>query len=316
MEFVETIRTILTQFTDEAIGILLAILAVLLTMLMVYWLYNRRRFRQFSHQIPASVVKNYLDSIIFNSNALKSSLFRGGGLKLGEGVPSVVPANHLSFGGTTVEGGEDSEGFAQKNAEIASLRLQIGEKNKTVEELERMLSSSGGGGKTFEEENTKLKNEIEELKSQLVKPSANNGDQLDSVTKERDKLKERLMEYEIIEEDLANLKRFQEENQKLKEVIDKLKAGGVEPVKEEAPLEGPVAEEAPEEEPIVEAIAEEAETETALEEPEPEAVEEEEIEADDSAMEAAQEEMPEIPANEGKQKSAEELLSEFEKMLG
>ena len=69
----ESIRVILTQFTDETISIFLAVLVIVFAALIAYWVYNRRKFHQLSHQIPASVVKNYLDSIIANSTALKSS---------------------------------------------------------------------------------------------------------------------------------------------------------------------------------------------------------------------------------------------------
>ena len=87
----ETVRLILTKFTDETITIFGVMLLLTLISIIAYWFYNRKKFRELSHEIPASVVKNYLDSIIQNSNSLKSSLFRGGGLDMGTGIPSVVP---------------------------------------------------------------------------------------------------------------------------------------------------------------------------------------------------------------------------------
>ena len=330
----ESIRLVLTQFTDETMSIVIAILVLVFSVLVAYWYYNRRKFHQLSHQIPASVVKNYLDSIIANSNALKSSLFRGGGLEVGEGVPAILPTSDLPTGGISV-GGASSEELAQKNAEIANLKSLLSQKDATIAELEKMLEAarlSNGGGVSQEEydivksEVASLKNQLEEANKALEeeKSSGGAGDpeaaaKLEQVSSERDELRERLMEYEIIEEDLANLKKYQQENEQLKKTIEELQTGGAsspapeqasEPqAQEEAVAEAPVAEEAPQEASEPEAAAEPVE-------PPPEVTAEENPAADDGATQAAAEEMPDVPSNGGDQKSADELLSEFEKMLG
>ena len=318
----ESIRLILTQFTDETMSIVIAILVLVFSVLVAYWYYNRRKFHQLSHQIPASVVKNYLDSIIANSNALKSSLFRGGGLDVEEGIPAILPTSELPTGGVSVGGG-NSEALAQKNAEIANLKSLLSQKDATISELEKMLEaarSNSGGGITQEEydivksEVTGLKNQLEEANSALeVAKSAGSDDsassaQLDQISSERDELKERLMEYEIIEEDLANLKKYQQENEQLKKTIEELK-GGAAPV--EAAPAAQEAEVAPEE--TMEAAPVE---EAPVAEPGPEVTGDDNPAADDGATAAAAEEMPDVPGNGGDQKSADELLSEFEKMLG
>ena len=310
-----------SQFSDETLIITLSILILVLVILVVYWHYNKKKFHQLSHQIPASVLKTYLDSIIQNSTSLKSSLFRGGGLDIGNGIPSVVPVGDLPIGNISV--GDSSEELNQKNAEISSLTQRLGDKDRQLSELDVKLReaqaaslTSGGGGSS--EEVAILQAEIEKLRAELealrnAAPAGGGDDamasQLADVTKERDELKERLMEYEIIEEDLANLKRLQQENDQLKKTIADLSAGG-------PPVAEPVAEPAAAPEPVVAAT------------PEPEADIPAAAPADDdleAQMAAAITETPaaeeapaadDIPANEGEQKSAEELLSEFEKMLG
>jgi prefoldin subunit 5 len=324
------------QFSDETLIITLSILILVLVILVLYWHYNKKKFHQLSHQIPASVLKTYLDSIIQNSTSLKSSLFRGGGLEIGEGIPSVVPVGDLPIGNVSV--GDGSEELNQKNAEISSLTQRLADKDRQISELDDKLreaqaaSLNAGGGSS--EEVAILQAEIEKLRAELeaaknAAPATGGDDamaaQLADVTKERDELKERLMEYEIIEEDLANLKRLQQENDQLKKTIADLQAGGgaapapvpeAEPVAEEpAPAaEEPAAEipesapqEAPEGGEDLEAQMAAAITDTppAAEAPAPA--------AEEPAAEAASED---VPANEGEQKSAEELLSEFEKMLG
>lgn len=316
----ETLKQILTHSTDATITITSMVLVIITVLFVLYWLYNRRRFHQLSHQIPASVVKNYLDSIIQNSTALKSSLFRGGGLEVTGGVPSVFPTSDLSSGNVSV-GGASSEELNQKMAEIASLNNRLMDRERLITELERKLqdAKSAGAASDSSEEVEILQAEIAKLRSKLeaaesAGASAGGADEaleakLTEVTKERDELKERLMEYEIIEEDLANLKRLQQENEQLKKSL--AATGGAAPV---------AAAPEPEPEPVAEEPAPEPEPEPVAEEPapepEPEAVEEEPAPEPEPEEQTTAAEEDDVPANEGEQKSAEELLSEFEKMLG
>ncbi len=317
MDIVNAIKLVLEQFTNETVNISLTVLLFSSFVLIAYWYYNRRKFHQLRHQIPASVVKNYLDSIIANSNALKSSLFRGGGLELGEGVPSILPTTDLPLGGVSSSGSDHSEELAQKNAEIANLKAIVNQKNVTIAELEKMLANakenSGAVGMSDEESDI-LKNEVSSLKGQLEEANnllenskSSGGDE--EIIKERDGLKERLMEYEIIEEDLANLKRYQQENEELKKTIESLQSSDAAPAAMEPETEAtsePVEEAAPE-------AAEEPADEEAAPQPVAEATPAEPVE---DKTPAATGEEPDVPQNEGEQKSAEELLSEFEKMLG
>ncbi len=93
------------------------------------------------------------------------------------------------------------------------------------------------------QENLSLKEgEIEQLKAELTKakdtaekaggsdPSAN--DELQAKLAE---LQSKLAEYEIIEDDIANLSLYKEENQRLKDELDKLKGGDSEASEEVAP---------------------------------------------------------------------------------
>ncbi len=297
----ETLRLILTKFTDETITVFSMLLLITMAGIVVYWFYNRKKFHQLSHEIPASVVKNYLDSIIQNSTSLKSSLFRGGGLDIGNGIPSVVPVGDLPSS-TNIGIGSASEEVNQKNAEIASLTLKLNDRSRQIGDLEKKVQelSSGKGGAEVD----MLKKDIASLQAELNQArAASGGDanlqrELSSVTGERNDLRERLKEYEIIEEDLANLKRLQQENDQLKAELAALKKGGAPAVKapEVTPPPAPPVEE--------EEIDLEAEMAKAIAESKP---------APKAAVVEIQEEVPSV---EGEQKSAEELLSEFEKMLG
>jgi DNA repair exonuclease SbcCD ATPase subunit len=256
-----------------------------MAIIVAYWFYNRKKFHQLSHEIPASVVKNYLDSIIQNSTALKSSLFRGGGLDIGNGIPSVVPIHDLPSGNVSV--GSSSEEVSQKNAEIQSLSIKLNDKSRQVTDLEKkvqdLISSSGNGSA----ESEMLKQEVQSLQVKLQEAQAA-GAGNEELVAELETLRERLKEYEIIEEDLANLKRLQQENDQLKAELAALKKGGAAPA---APAPAAPAPAAPTPEPQKAATP---------------AAEPKSVEVKDG---------PEVKV-ENEQKSAEELLQEFEKMLG
>jgi len=308
----ETLRLIITKFTDETITVFSLLLLVTMAIIVVYWFYNRKKFHQLSHEIPASVVKNYLDSIIQNSNSLKSSLFRGGGLDIGNGIPSVVQVGDLPTS-TNIGVGSGSEEINQKNAEIASLSQKLNDRQKQITDLEKRLADLSAG-KGLGAETDLLKKDLasaqqrlKETENQLADArAASGGDaqlqkELSSVTNDRNELRERLKEYEIIEEDLANLKRLQQENDQLKAELMALR-------KANAAAPAPAAPVAPAPAPIAEAVEEldlEAEMAKAISESKaPSKPQTVEVTADN------------IPSEEGEQKSAEELLSEFEKMLG
>ena len=331
----ETFRLILTKFTDEALIITGLVMVLVFVMLILYWLYNRRRFNQLRHQIPARVMKNYLDSIIENSTALKSSLMRGE-----DGVPSVMSLKDLP---ANASNSKDSSGdLESKNAEISSLRSQIQDKDKHIRDLEKNLESASSGDSSQQDQSgliQALRDEIDELKKKLaekekqaesVASSEEEGDpllqeELDKVSKERDELKERLQEYEIIEEDLANLKRFQQENEELKKTVESLKAGGA-ASGDETPAEQPQEasesedqEEGEENEELeeLENLANEASDENSKANSDQESLAPEKSPDDENKEQPASgKENKENKENDKEQKSAEELLSEFEKMLG
>ena len=306
----ETIRLILTKFTDETITIFSLLLLVTMVGIIIYWFYNRKKFHQLSHEIPASIVKNYLDSIIENSNSLKSSLFRGGGLDMGNGIPSVVQIGDLPSS-KSIGVGVGSEEVSQKNAEIAALHQKLSDRQRQIQDLEKTIQDLSAG-KGLGAESEILRKDLvqsqqksKDLESQLAEAMARSGGdseiqkELEFVTSERNEIRERLKEYAIIEEDLANLKRLQQENDQLKAELSNLRKGGA-----VSPPAAPVVNPAQvEEEDDLEAMMAQAIADSRPAAPL----------AAPQVMDLAS---TQAPAEELEQKSAEELLSEFEKMLG
>lgn len=309
----ETVKLVLTQFTDETIMIFSLLLIVNLVGITIYWFYNRRKFQELTHEIPAVIVKNYLDSIIQNSNSLKSSLFRGGGLDIGQGIPSVVPVSELPQ--SRIHSINETEEVSQKNAEIAALTLKLTDKQKQITDLEHTIqdlsANKGLGAESdlIKKDLLSANNKVKELED-LLKNSGNSeanvmGVEVEALKNENDELKNRLKEYAIIEGDIADLKRYELENEQLKKelaeyksmVANKNSVSQSEMIQQASEVEDVDDLEAA----MAQAIAE-SQAPAPAKAATPEA-QELEIKADDAK-------------DEGEKKSADELLSEFEKMLG
>ncbi len=306
------------QLTVLLLGLSLIIFAVFVWI----WFYNRKKYHHLKHQIPASVVKNYLDSIIQNSTALKSSLFRGGGLEVdAQGVPSVMPLSDLP-NSTEINVGTNSSGDdSALRAEVSKLQAQLAEKENVIKDLENKNTELGGEVKAKQER-------IEELEALLAKAQSEadsgSGDaeaaqKVEELQKERDQLEEELKQFEIISDDLADLKRLKQENAQLKKSLEE--GGGAAPEMAEEAAE-PAAESAPvieDSQPQEEQVEEVA---PAIEEPTAEEAPSAEEQSESAPVEQPQAAAPESEGSEedskeeADTKSPEDLLSEFEKMLG
>ena len=240
---------------------------------------------------------------------------------------------------TNLTGGDN---MGVNGAPSTALLEELNQKKALISSLESQLSSAQNSQKEFESKISGLQNQlaaaekkIKELEALLAQQRENAGgdealkSELSMITKERDEIRDRLKEFEIISDDLANLKRLQQENEQLKRSLAALQGGAsvtqvAEPQNKSTPAdvsdlledlgqsEGSGAEDnqaledflsSPDEE-LPEPAASEPETETEAE-PTPETTEE--------VQAASEDENNDKPKSE---KTPEDLLSEFEKMLG
>lgn len=98
---------------------------------------------------------------------------------------------------------------ATNNIQALKMKEDIAKKSKEIERLKHR----------FENQQKK----IEELKNQDVEIDAS---VVDGLKKEIEDLKGKLSDYEIIEDDLADLSKFKEENAKLIEKLSKYESAG------------------------------------------------------------------------------------------
>lgn len=313
------------KFGPELLVIQFGFLVILSTLFLWLWFSNRRKYHNLKHAIPANVVKSYLDSIIQNSTALKSSLFRGGGLEV-NGVPSVMPLAGLMGGDSMGLNGAPStallEDINQKKALIASLESQLSSAQNSNRELEIKLA-------TLQTNLTFAENKIKELEALLAQlRTAGGGDaglksELAMVTKERDEIRDRLKEFEIISDDLANLKRLQQENEQLKKSL--AAQGGSLPAAKAVDVNNIISQAD-----VSDLLQDLGQSDTPVTADDTQALEDflsspdevtadsnEEVETSEADMLAAMDEANSPNENKPKsEKTPEDLLSEFEKMLG
>lgn len=242
------LSAVVVESTSELSILFLILLLFVIIVLIGFYVYNRtRKLNKLDRQIPASLVRSYLNSIIRNSSELKDSLF--------------------------LEEGQISTGEIKND--ILALQAELKEKEKVIEKLTQQKTGIETAPKQAEGVSPILMEE---------KPSSA---ELEKITKERDDLLLRISDYQKAEEDFANLKKLKEENEELKKKL------GIDTTK------------------IVEEVS------VVKEEVKP--VELAQVIQLDQ-METKTEEVAQVPVNteeiQKEEKSAEDLLREFEKMLG
>lgn len=177
-----------------------------------------------------------------------------------------------------------------------ALRRVLGEQRWLQTGESSSVGAEGGGDpqkvSALENEVLEKDRKIAELNKQLTHSSGGGGGDDSELLARINELEGRLQEYEIIEDDIADLSLYKTENEKLKEELDRLKAqlGGGAPAQ-------PVVEESSEE-PIVEPA------------PEPEAVAEPEPEPEAPTPTPASEEEEDEGGVDGA-----DLVAEFEKVV-
>ncbi len=201
---------LVSQFSHEALLFEALLIFGLIIVYSTFWLLSKRRYGSVKTAVPSGVVKAHLNELIQDAEKLRAQLFgilyQGGGetpLSTGEPSVSVHPSHAPSH-------------FAPASAS-ADPDPQLGQR---ISELEAKIKEQLSVISKVETDKSALAAEIEKLKS--IKPaesSGGGGGDVDGLKAKLKELEDRLEEYSIIEDDLANLKRLQQENAALKKQI-------------------------------------------------------------------------------------------------
>lgn len=190
----------LSKMTFEALILESILLLCLVALYAAFWILRRKRFGTGEELIPAGMVKFYLSEIIQDAENLKKQLF-------GLGAPGVAPgATTPVLDPSALK--VDTEALKNFSQDLGlKLQAKIDEQNKLITGLSN--------------ENSELKKKMESgaaagAATGAAGGTAAGGGDSAELKKKLDQLEGKLAEYSVIEDDLANLKRLQQENQKLR----------------------------------------------------------------------------------------------------
>lgn len=319
-----------SKFTPEALLLEGFIICSICAAYAFYWILYKRKLGSVSTQVPAGVVKDYLNILINDAESLRAQLF---GLLASSGLASPELARAALLRTAAPEIPTASAGASVDPAALQKLG-----------DMERKIMDQAKAMDSILAEKARIERELADARASGKGAPSADADSSGEIAKLNEKIKVlegRLAEYSVIEDDLANLKRLQQENAQLK---TSLAGKGGAPISAETPA--PAARIEPSLEPqVAPAVAAVAAAETASEpavepviaepavmEPAPAAVDEASFEGlvdqvEKSLQEAQPMETPPVeaaaeatpstsaaPAATVEQSDAD-LVAEFEKML-
>lgn len=342
---------IFSQFSSELLLFELFGIFGLIACYSAFWVLKKRKFGTAQETLPSGVVQSYLNTLIAEAQVMRTQLF---GL-LSDAGATIDFASLMGNAQPLPAGFQAAAPVAAPTPtpvvdDSAKEKIQADpEAAQKLAELELKLNEQVTATSKLEEEKQALEKQLADAKAGAGGDGEVVGDE-DLLKKIKD-LEDRLAEYSIIEDDLANLKRLQQENEQLRAAL----AGKGEappppaaepetPAVEAAPAAAPetAPEAAPEiaaAEPAPAEVAPEPAPEPAAAEPAPEPAPAEAAPAEEPKKDDQFEELvdkvedslkPEEPAQEAstakedpatldekdKEKAGDDdLLNEFERML-
>lgn len=206
----EAIALVITKFSEELIAAQLALL-LLCSATALYLLLVRKKKKESAEWVPASLVRAYLDRVQSDERETRLKLF--GEASPAYTVPSAHAAPLAAALGTTV---------ADPNLlrELEALRAQLALSDQRAIEFDRNMNA-------LKAEKAALEQRLRDAANGA--PAATGAGpgspEFVALQKEAEDMKAKLQEYSVIEDDLANLKKFQKENEQLKQRIGQLEGG-------------------------------------------------------------------------------------------
>ena len=187
---------VLSRFTPEALLFEALALSLLFACYVAFWILKKRRFGSAGEVVPANLVKTYLNELIGDADYLRTQLFglfKQAGISNGTSEPRMTMSNQHSGSGAV-----DTARVAEQARVIETLTAEKLVLQKEVTNLK----ASGAGAAPMSGETGVLQAQLKDLQSKS------------------DMLEGKLAEYSVIEDDLANLKRLQQENNKFRAAIE------------------------------------------------------------------------------------------------
>lgn len=203
-----------SKFTSEALLFEAFGICLLLSTYAAFWVLRKRKHGVIENEVPAGVVKGYLSQLIIDAQTMQAQLF---GLLRAAGVQ--VPADAMSAVEVQQMAAAAQYAAPPANAGASAADPMLLQKMKELEAkmVEQKRAMDGVLG-----EKIKIEKELAEARAAGGKSSgggAGDGAAMADLQKKVQVLEGKLAEYSVIEDDLANLKRLQQENAQLRAAL-------------------------------------------------------------------------------------------------
>lgn len=210
---------LLSQFTDEALALEALTICCLTAGYAVFWAFRKRRLGSAGEAVPSNLVREHLSHLIEEATILRGQLF---GMLAQNGVTPSLSGHSMGSPGPTLVAQVATGGNGAAATPAAS--GSPGASDAALKDLESKLSQQAQATQSLQDQKAKLEAELAALKAGgATSPGTSSGDpsQVAALEKKVKDLEDKLAEYSIIEDDLANLKRLQQENAQLKAALEK-----------------------------------------------------------------------------------------------
>jgi hypothetical protein len=187
-----------SKFTPEALLFEALMIFILLCSYMAFWILRKRRFGSVENTIPSGPVKEYLNELINNAEQIRLQLF------------GLLNSNEMQHKGYQIVG------MNQTSAPDPTLTIRLAD-------LENKLTNQTKALEVLADEKSRLEKELAESRASSlanVTSAKTKGEGTKELQNKIHELEAKLTEYSVIEDDLANLKRLQQENEQLKSLMN------------------------------------------------------------------------------------------------
>ena len=237
-----------SKFSSEALLFEAFLVCAGIALYAAWYIFKKRRELAAEEQIPGSVVKVYLNELITEAEQMRGQLYAllkasGGTIPEGFHLPSHGVESHAA-----------TQAAAHAAAHSAPAAAQSGtapnpELLAKVVMLEARMKDQAQAMETLVSEKVRIERDLELARSNAARGanSAPSSDESAELRRKIQALEAKLSEYSVIEDDLASLKRLQQENSTLKQQLSQKPepipaAAAPASVSAPAPVPAPVAE--------------------------------------------------------------------------
>lgn len=197
-----------SKFTSEALLFEAAFICLLIGSYLAYLVIKKKRHGAVTDAVPSSVVKSYLNDLITDAEHLRSQLF---GLLESSGItPGAVSNSDAERAAELAARHSDGSGLGAKDSELLH----------QISALEARMKDQSRAMDLLVQEKSRIEGELFVAKSTGSAKGAgslsSSSPESETLRKKIFELENKLSEYSVIEDDLANLKRLQQENSELR----------------------------------------------------------------------------------------------------